>query len=141
VAAGHCWLGAGGDAMLKHVGMFYVRDFHPMFWAIVDELDDDAFIDKYPYSEGQAIKFTSDSTHIDGPELNNTENYEWNQSLSEIIMSLLDNGLRLEHIAEHRFAESQNLKRMVEGENDRRRLPVGEERLPLLFSLRAVKAS
>lgn len=74
--------------------------------------------------------------------MDHTVNYEWNHSLSEIVTALLDNGLRLEFLHEQRFTESQILNCPVEGEDSRWRLPGGplsKRRVPLMFSLRAVK--
>ena len=126
-------------AMLNPGGTFYIREFHPMLWTVDDEQDDEALIVKYPYFEGPAIKFDNEHTYSDGGKLANTANFEWNHSLSEIVMALLDHGLELKFLHEHTFAESQNLKCMVEAENGHWRLPSGGERLPLMFSLLAVK--
>ncbi len=127
--------------MLKPGGTFFIRDFHPMLWTIDDEREDDgALVVKYPYFETPAKRFDSEFTYSDGDKLTNSVNYEWNHGIGEIVMALLDNGLKLELLREHKEAESQNLPWMVETEDKRWELPDGEDRLPMMYSIRATKS-
>lgn len=127
------------SAMLKPGGTFFIRDFHPMLWTIDDERDDDELVVKYPYFETPAIRFESEFTYSDGDRLRNSVNFEWNHGIGEIVMALIDNGLKLELLREHKFAESQNLPCLVPAEGDHWKLPHGEDRVPLMYSIRAVK--
>ena len=129
-------------AMLLPGGSVYVRDFHPGMMTIDEDRDDDSLVVKHPYFDGSALRFDNESTYTDGGPLAHTTNYEWNHSISAIVMSLLNNGLQLDLLHEHRFSESQMLNCMVEDGDGRWRLPggpEGEAKLPLMFSLRATK--
>ena len=125
-------------AMLKPGGMLFLRDFHPMLWTIDDERND-ALVVKYPYFETSAVRFAKDTTYTDGDRLSHAVTYEWNHGLSEIVMALLDNGLQLTLLKEHQVAESQYLPDMTQDADGRWRLPHGEDRLPLMYTIRAVK--
>ncbi len=129
------------STMLKPGGTFFIRDFHPMLWTIDDEREGDELVVKYPYFETSALRFENENTYSDGDRLENKVNFEWNHGLGEVVMALLDNGLRLELLREHVVAESRNLPWMVEDAEGRWRLPSGQERLPLMYSIRAVKVS
>jgi SAM-dependent methyltransferase len=128
-------------AMLRPGGPFFVRDFHPELWTVDGERDDGELVIKYPYFEGPPKRFENEFTYSDGERLSNSVNYEWNHGLGEIVMALLDNGLSLQLLKEHTFSESKNIDSMVKGEDDRWRLPLGPERLPLMFTIRAVKTA
>lgn len=127
------------SSMLKPGGTFFIRDFHPMLWTIDDEHDGDELIVKYPYFETPAKRFDNENTYSDGDKLSNSVNYEWNHGLGEIVMALLDNGLKLELLREHQVAESRNLPSMVQTEDGRWKLPNDEDRLPMMYTIRARK--
>lgn len=62
--------------------------------------------------------------------------YEWQHSLSEVVQSLLDAGLRVTSLAEHTTLPWRALPQMVETERGWV-LPEHPERLPLTFALTA----
>jgi 2-polyprenyl-3-methyl-5-hydroxy-6-metoxy-1,4-benzoquinol methylase len=126
-------------AMLKPGGRLLVRDFHPMLWTIDDEQDEKALVVQYPYFETPLTRFEHAYTYSDGDRLTNTVTYEWNHGLGEIVMSLIDNGLQLTLLKEHKIAESRYLPCMVRDADGRWRLPHGEDRLPLMYTIRAVQ--
>lgn len=101
-------------AMLNPGGKIYVRDFHPMLLAVDGDRADDSLVIKHPYFGGAPLRFENENTYTDGGPVAHTTNYEWNHSLGEIVMSLLDNGMQLEFLHEQRFAESQILNCMIE---------------------------
>ena len=72
--------------------------------------------------------------------LANAQNFEWLHPVSDIIMALIDNGLRIERIAEHEALPWAMFPMMVRGDDRLYRLPAGVPRLPLSLSLSAVKA-
>jgi SAM-dependent methyltransferase len=126
--------------MLKLGGTFYVRDTHPMAAALDDEREDDLMVVTYPYFEpGQATRFEGDMTYTDGPPLKNRVNYEWSHGLGEVVTALIDAGLRIEFVHEHRFTEWQMFRQLVRDGDGRWRFPKNADHVPLMFSLRAVK--
>jgi ubiquinone biosynthesis O-methyltransferase len=125
--------------MLKPGGTLFIRDYHPMLWTIDDEQAQDALVVRYPYFETPPVRFEHEFTYSDGDRLTHTVNYEWNHGLGEIVMSLIDNGLQLTLLREHKIVESRHLPCMVPDADGRWRLPHGEDRLPLMYTIRAAK--
>ncbi|MPZ99416.1 MAG: methyltransferase domain-containing protein [Dehalococcoidia bacterium] len=125
---------------LEPGGRLYLREGHPGLWALDDERDDRLLVTRYPYFETpEPQRWVTPNTYTDGPELEHPTTYEWNHGLGEIVTALIDAGLRLEFLHEHRFVDWQALPWMVRADPGRYRLPEGDERLPLMYSLRAVK--
>ena len=72
--------------------------------------------------------------------MNNAVQYSFKHGLGEILTALMDAGLRIELFREHRSCGWQGIPHLRQGEDGRWRLPDRPERLPLMFSVRAVKA-
>jgi SAM-dependent methyltransferase len=139
--------------MLKPGGFFYIYEGHPVLWAMVDDENNEAheLVLRYPYFElDHPSEWTNDTTYVDGPPLQNKTNYEWNHGLGEIVTALIDAGLRLDFLHEHREIIWQALPWMVptsavtaDGRYDHRarwRLPTEQRDLvPLMYSLKATK--
>jgi SAM-dependent methyltransferase len=128
-----CWLPSVGRwaqvvaALLRPGGRLFLREGHPVLWALDDEHADGPLALRYPYVETDAA-FTSNRT------------LEWNHGLGEIVTALLDQGLRLTMLVEHDSVPWEALPGRME------RLPLGEwrladqpERLPHSYTLQAVK--
>lgn len=65
--------------------------------------------------------------------------YEWNHGLGEVVQAVLDAGLRLTRLEEHREVEWPFLDWMVPTARGGYVLPDRPERLPLMYSLEAAK--
>jgi 2-polyprenyl-3-methyl-5-hydroxy-6-metoxy-1,4-benzoquinol methylase len=124
--------------LLRPGGRLYVRDAHPMLMA-VQQAPDGAIHVGLPYFEGDAQHWVSELTYTDGPPITSPEQYEWNHGLGEIVQAVLDAGLLVAALREHTECEWQALPQMVEGTDGKFRLPEGQERLPLMFTLEAVR--
>lgn len=128
--------------MLKPGGTFYVRDGHPMAGAVDSEREDGQLVVAHPYFETEASKYEENYTYTDGPQLSKkTIIYEWNHSLGEIVTALIDNGLRIDFLHEHQFAEYRAFPACAGNGKGHWRFPEHSERLPLMFSIKATKAS
>jgi hypothetical protein len=89
-------------ALLVPGGRLFIREGHPMLWAL-DEDRSDALVVDYPYFERQDamideypgtyvttdVEFTHNVTHI------------WNHGLGQIITALLTAGMELTGLVEH----------------------------------------
>lgn len=137
--------------LLKPGGFVYVYEGHPVLWALDDEREDHELVLRYPYFETEKpSEWSGESTYVDGPPLNNIKTFEWNHGLGEIVTALIDAGLRLEFLHEHREVAWQALPWMTsETEHDGTRYarrddwqlpPAQREWCPLMYSLRATKA-
>ncbi len=140
------------SGFLKPGGFLYLYEGHPVLWGIDDEREDQLLVMRYSYFETEhANEFWSDGTYVDGPQLANRATYEWNHGLGEVVTALIEAGLRLDFLHEHREVVWRALPWMVsseagaspEGRYINRlswRLPSGQEDLvPLMYSLKATK--
>ncbi len=146
-----CWLQDLGlwartiAHFLADGGLFYIVDQHPMLFTI----DFDAASDgetlklRYPYFEQpEPLHFTDLSGSYADRELATevNENHEWPHSLGEIVSALLDAGLTIESLHEHREAVWEALPCVEEVRPRCYQLPENlRNLLPMLFSLRARK--
>jgi hypothetical protein len=68
--------------------------------------------------------------------------YEWTHRLGEVVTALIEAGLRIEFLHEFELCAFQRLPSMVPVEFDGRtwwRLPEAPERMPMMYSLRAMR--
>ena len=114
-----CWLNdldrwaAQVAALLRPGGTFYIRDGHPMLYAL-DETRDELVV-RYPYfSDGRAIVWDDASTYVGEGTVAHTRTYEWAHPLSETVNALLGAGLRLLRLDESRTLPWQFAPRMTE---------------------------
>ncbi len=135
------WAGVVAD-LLKPGGRLFIREGHPVLWALADTREDDLLVIEYRYFE------TSEPTVFDEPgtyvatdlEFANNVTHEWNHGLGEIVTALLDAGMTITGLAEHDSVPWEALPGMMEevGENEWR-LADRPERLPHSYTLQAVK--
>lgn len=100
-------------ALLRPGGTFFIRDGHPVLYA----LDEDApgLVTRYPYfTTGHAQQWDDDSTYAGSGRVAHARTYEWPHPLSEILGALLRAGLRLVHFDEGRTLPWRFSDRMVE---------------------------
>lgn len=128
-------------ALLAPGGTLYLRESHPLLWALDDERRDEALVLRYPYFEtAEPLRWEFPTSYAgDGTPLDNPVTYEWNHGLGEIVTALLDAGLRLTGLEEHREVEWRALPWMVPTEDGRYALPEGRDRLPLMYTLTATR--
>lgn len=81
--------------LLRPGGVFYIRDGHPMLYAM-DESTLPLTIRNRYFANGTAQTWDDEGSYVDGVATTRTRTYEWPHSMSEIITALLDTGLRLE---------------------------------------------
>ena len=138
--------------LLKPGGFVYVYEGHPMLWAMDTERSDGQLVATEAYFESAPSEYDGEYSYVDGPALQNTKTYEWNHGLGEIVTALLDAGLRLDFLHEHRELAWQGLPWMVsvdapaagdQSRHQRRtswRLPDEQrDKCPLMYSLKATK--
>ncbi len=120
---------------LRPGGVFYLAEFHPVVWIF----DDDFTHVKYYYNNREMIVTESEGTYTDrGADIKGKE-YSWNHSLSEVLNALLRAGLKPEFFNEHLYSPYPCFRNMVETEKGRWVIRGMEEKIPMIYSLRAVK--
>jgi SAM-dependent methyltransferase len=127
--------------MLKPGGRFYFADTHPGL-AVLEEVGgrlEPTFNWRTPSS--LPLEFKPTQTHTGDPRpLINVQNFEWLHPLSDIFAGLIDSGLQIRRFREHEALPSPMFPMMQQGPDRLYRLPAGVPRLPLSFSIEAVKA-
>lgn len=144
-----CWLprmdawAAVVHDLLVPGGRFFMREGHPMLWAI-DETVQDRLDVRYPYFETHAplsIDEAESYVLIERP-LTATMSHSWNHGLGEIVGSLLNSGMTLNSLVEHDSVPWNALPgQMVKDDMDEWRLIEGRERLPMSYTLTATRTA
>jgi hypothetical protein len=111
-----------------------------MMWA-VDEYRTDALVLRYPYFEqSQPDTFEDPGTYVDTAiPFGHNESRSWNHGLGEIVAAVLDAGLELTMLVEHDSAPNETLPGRMYRDDGEWRLTEHPERLPLSYTLQAVK--
>lgn len=123
---------------LKPGGFFYIMETHPFLMVFDDESQNLQVGYSYFHREepeqwpGGYPDYADDGYMVKSPS------WEWQWSMGDILNSLMDAGLRPEFLNEHEWIPWKALPVMVEREDGIWVLPDDMERLPLMFSLKAV---
>jgi SAM-dependent methyltransferase len=143
-----CWLpdirrwAEVAGALLRPGGRLFIREGHPVLWALDDERDDGLLVVRYPYFEqAEPLVFDAGGTYVETDAVfTHTVTHEWNHGLGEIITALLDAGLSITALTEHDSvpwgALAGTMKPIGNGEW---RLAENPARLPHSYTLQAVK--
>jgi SAM-dependent methyltransferase len=129
-------------ALVRPGGSFYIREGHPVAWAIDLDRTDGALQLKYPYFETvEPMTFDQADTYVDtaGAKVSNTRFHEWNHGIGEIFMALTNAGLSVNTIDEHKALEWEMLPQQYEVDQ-RWYLPDDQiNLLPVMYSMAATK--
>jgi SAM-dependent methyltransferase len=135
------WAGVVDD-LLEPGGRLFLREGHPMMWA-VDETRADGLTLGYSYfEEDEPFDLEEEGTYVESDhQFVNTRQLSWNHGLGETVTALLTRGLVVTGFVEHRSVPWDALPgRMVrDGELDEWRLADEADRLPLTYTLQARK--
>ena len=129
-------------ALLRPGGRLFLREGHPMLWALAENTPD--LVVAHPYFE------TVEPSVWEGPpatyvsteaQLVHGTSHEWNHGLGEIVTALLDAGLQLTGLEEHRSVPWEALPGLMTHDDSTGewRLAERPDRLPLTYTLRAVR--
>ncbi len=133
------WAGVVDD-LLEPGGRLFIREGHPMMWAI-DESVPDAVAVGYPYFETHdPIDFDEPGTYVETEtEFVNNRALSWNHGFGETVSALLSRGFEITGLVEHRSVPWEALPGRMVRDDD-----LGEwslvdhpERMPLSYTLQA----
>ncbi|MFE9576110.1 class I SAM-dependent methyltransferase [Nocardia sp. NPDC006044] len=127
--------------LLRPGGRLFIRDSHPMLCTI-DETHTDRLVVGYPYFETpEPMVFSDGGTYVEtDAEFVQTTTHEWNHGFGEIVTALLNAGLSITGLTEHRSVPWEALPgKMTRGDGDEWHLTEHPERLPLSFTVQARK--
>ncbi|MCV7419431.1 class I SAM-dependent methyltransferase [Mycobacterium yunnanensis] len=142
-----CWLPdirewAGVVAsLLRPGGRLFVREGHPILWAMSDPRPDGLLVVEFPYFETPGTRFVYEDTYAGAGVVSSPESVAFNHGLGEIFTALLEAGFRITGFEEHRelawnfFDDAMVASPEHEGEFV---LAEGGDRLPMTYTLQAV---
>jgi SAM-dependent methyltransferase len=128
--------------LLRPGGRLFIREGHPVLWSLDDPRDDGLLVIRYPYFEVEGgTTFIDEETYVPHEEpVAAPETVGFNHGIGEILTAIADAGLRLTGFEEHRSVPWNPLgEAMEEGEDGEYRLREQPERLPLTYTLQAVR--
>jgi SAM-dependent methyltransferase len=96
------WAGVVSD-LLAPAGRLFIREAHPMLWALDDTRADQLLVVEYPYRElDEPMVFNEEGTYVrTEAKFSHNTTHVWNHGLGEIASALLDAGMRLTMLMEH----------------------------------------
>lgn len=128
-------------ALLRPGGRLFLREGHPMMWALGDR-DDDLLVVEHAYFERPEPTVVDEAGTYVATDVVLTQNvtHEWNHGLGEVVSALLAHGMELTMLEEHDSVPWEAFPgRMEHLEGDEWRLRDRPWRLPHTYTLQAVK--
>lgn len=129
------------SSLLVPGGFLFIREGHPMLWALDDERDDVLAVE-YPYFEIESpLIWDEAGTYVETDRtFEHNTTHQWNHGLGEIVTALLNAGMELTMLVEHDSVPWEALPGRMERVGPKEwRLADRPERLPHSYTLRAVK--
>ncbi|MCF8298334.1 MAG: class I SAM-dependent methyltransferase [Saprospiraceae bacterium] len=122
-------------SLLKPDGVFYMIEFHPYIYTLDNNLE----IQK-DYFNVKPIKSIVNESYTDNSKVNkkNLVHIEWHHSLSEVINSLINNGLQIEFVNEFPYQAYNCFDNMIEIEKGKWVFERYKDLIPYMFSIRAI---
>jgi len=129
------------SALLAPGGRLFIREGHPMLWAVDEARTDGVFVG-YPYFETtEPLVDEDDSTYV-ATDVQFTKNVtaSWNHGIGETITALIRHGLRVTGLVEHDSVPWEAMPgQMTKISNSEWQLSDKPERLAHTYTLQAVK--
>ena len=128
--------------LLRPGGRLFIREGHPILWALCDPRPDGLLVVEHPYFETDGVPFSDAATYAGEGTLASPDIVHFNHGLAEIFNALWRVGLVITAFDEHREVPWNPLgDAMVDsgvhlGEFV---LATGRDRLPLTYTLQALK--
>ena len=120
---------------LKPNGQFVMVEFHPVVWMF----DDNFKNIKYNYFNSGAIIETENGTYADKKAAIHQEYVMWNHGLSEVINSLIKNGLEINSLDEFDYSPYNCFNNTIEIESKKYRIKHLDNKIPMVYSIKATK--
>jgi SAM-dependent methyltransferase len=127
--------------LLKPGGRLFIREGHPMMWALEASSSDLVTLD-YPYFETEEPTIDDEGgTYVETDvEFSNNLTHSWNHGLGEVVTALFDAGMNVTSLVEHDSAPWENFPgKMTEDDDGEWRLTERPERLAATYTLQAVR--
>jgi SAM-dependent methyltransferase len=128
--------------LLRPGGRLFIREGHPMLWALEDSRPDGLLVVEYPYFEREEpMVFDEGGTYVETDAVfTHNRTHEWNHGLGEIMTALMTAGLAVTGFAEHDSVPWEALPgQMDKIGGGEWRLADRPWRLPHTYTLQAVR--
>ncbi|MFX1313014.1 MAG: class I SAM-dependent methyltransferase [Promethearchaeota archaeon] len=125
---------------LKSGGFFYIADGHPVKNMFDNDHPEELQL-KYDYfHRSEPIEFIAEGSYASGDShMSPHKEYEWNHSVSDIINSLIQAGLKIEFFNEYPYSSYRIFTFSEKQSNGYYRLRNQKVEIPLFFTLKASK--
>jgi len=120
---------------LKPGGVFVFAEFHPVVWMFDPNFEKVV----YNYFKDDAIIETENDTYAKTDTPSESTTVTWNHSLSEVMGSLLANGITVEDFKEYNYSPYNCFNGMREYEPDRYQITHLGNMIPLVYSIIGMK--
>lgn len=120
---------------LKQGGFFYMAEFHPVVWMMDDYFEKV----KYYYHNQELIEIDSQGTYADKDAAIEGKEYSWNHSISEVLNAVIGQGLQMEFFNEYSYSPYPCFNNVVQGVDSNWRVKGLENKIPMVYSLKATK--
>jgi len=121
---------------LKPNGIFYMVEFHPFIYTLNDN-----FEINNSYFKSKPLETVVENSYTDKSEVSNKnlKHIEWHHSLSEVLNSLITNGLKIEFLNEFPYQVYNCFPNLVEREKGKWVSEKYENKIPHMYSIKAMK--
>jgi len=120
---------------LKPNGKFVLVEFHPVVWMFDNNIEKV----EYSYFNTGPIIEKEEGTYADKNAKINLKSVGWNHNISEVINSLLQNGLELNSMNEFDYSPYNCFNKTVELSHQKFRIKHLDNKIPMLYSVVAKK--
>ena len=130
------------STLLRPGGRLFLREGHPMLWALDEERKDGVLAVEYPYFErAEPLVWDEQGTYVSTETtFKHTVTHEWNHGIGETVTAVMDAGLELTMLQEHDSVPWNALPGMMaRDEHDEWRLIDRPWRLAHTYTLQARK--
>jgi SAM-dependent methyltransferase len=127
--------------LLRPGGRLFMREGHPVLWALCDPRSDGLLVVEYPYFETDGVAFVEHDSYAGTGAVASPRMVHFNHGLGEIFTALTDAGLTVTRLEEHRevpwnpLGEAMIPSPDFDGEFI---LTTDRDRIPLTYTVQAV---
>lgn len=121
---------------LKPGGKLVFVEFHPVVWMFDDNFKEV----KYRYFKSEPIVEEEEGTYADREAGIKTKTISWNHGLGEVVTALIDAGLKIETFREFDYSPYACFRHTVEVEPGKHRIKHLEDKVPMVYAIRACRA-
>jgi SAM-dependent methyltransferase len=128
--------------LLRPGGRLFIREGHPVLWALDEARDDRLVALEFPYFEREEpMVWDEDGTYVQtDATFEHTVTHEWNHGIGELVTALLSAGMEITGLTEHQSVPWDALPgQMTEIGGGEYQLSDRPWRLPHTYTLQAIK--